>query len=159
MNLLLNSKESAFLKLSHVLSMPSFALVHLYKSLLLLAVFYVIVALAEAKWGPAKEPWFKFPPDYPPASWTGFATRVNNLFPLGRKASFIFWIVVLLTSLGLTAFELQSRLSAGDWPRIGDEKHGVEDYVDDSATGLLALAVFYGLVSMFRLVRMSMGRR
>jgi hypothetical protein len=116
-------------------------------SLVLFPVLSLIVALFDAKWGPARPPWFVHPPEIPPTRWSRFMVRVTNLFPLSRTASLAFWLIVLLIGLGLTAFELYPRLASGDWPRprqntlFGDPV-------------FLVLGVFYVLESILRLFRL-----
>lgn len=124
-------------------------------SLVPLPLLYVIVAAADAKWGPSKQPWLVLPPGIVLTRWARFnlfplrlANGVVNLFRIGRTATLTFWLLVLLIGLGLAGYELYARLAAGDWPRPLDAKFG-----DHISTWLLALAVSYVLVSLVRLVR------
>jgi hypothetical protein len=121
-------------------------------NLFVLPVLYVIVALVEARWGPAKRPWFVPPPADVQTRWARFIVRVFNLFPLSRAASIAYWLLVLLGGLGLAGFELHTRLAGGDWPRPSNAF-----LVSPNSTGLLALAVFDVLFSALRLVRLTRG--
>jgi hypothetical protein len=133
-----------------LLALFGLAISFLLLSLLPLPVLCLIVALADAKWGPAKQPWFVLAPADTQSRAIRFLARVFNLFPLSRAAAMTYWLILLLASLGLTAFELYARLAAGDWPRPRDAEPG-----DLNSTMLLALGAFYGSVSLLRLLRIA----
>ncbi len=148
-----------------------FAQCPLLLSQVVLLLLYVIVALAAAKWGPPRKPWFVLPPGIPDERWRRFIARVCNMFPLSRGGVRTFWQVILLASLGLMAFELHRRFAGGGWPRSIDvlnsarrlrptanvPEHLVESRItsDMVSTCLLAVAVFYVLVSLLRLVQLA----
>jgi hypothetical protein len=119
-------------------------------SLLPLGLLYVIAALVQARWGPAKQPWFAIPPGSEAMAWF---RPLFGLSPLGRTAAVRFWLLILLAGLGLTAFEMYLRLASGAWPRSTDPPNG-----DFLATWLLALAVCYVLLSLLRLVQIARSR-
>jgi serine/threonine protein kinase len=153
--LLASSWKSGFLNgLTFTLATLFAAMLTLPVSLLPFTALYVILALIDAKWGPPKQPWFTLPPNLSQTRWGRSVTRVQNLIPLGRAAAFTFWLVILLTSLGLAGFELHKRLASGNWPRSLDAHFG-----DGNSTLLLTLAVFYVLESLLRLVWMARGKR
>ncbi|HEV3438736.1 MAG TPA: protein kinase [Gemmata sp.] len=130
------------------------AFLYLSVSLVLSMSLRLILALVEAKWGPPKQPWFILPTNFPQNWFNHFVARVCNLFPLRKASLFAFWLVILLTSLGLAAFELHTRLTSGNWPRSSNDHFG-----DGDSTGRLALAVFYVPVSLLCLVRMARSRQ
>jgi serine/threonine protein kinase len=109
-------------------------------------LLYLLFALGEAKWGPTKQPAFVPPPHFRSTRWTRFWTRVYNLFPLGRTAAWWFWLAILLLALGVIAFEMQSRLASGNWPRSVDDPGG-----NVNSTGRLAVALLYVPISLLRL--------
>jgi serine/threonine protein kinase len=135
---------------SSLVALFGLAFSFLLLSLLPLAVLYLLVAVADAKWGPAKQPWFVVAPADAQSRAARFLARLFNLFPLSRAAAMTYWLIILLTALGVTAFELYARLAAGDWPRPRDADPG-----DLNSTMLLALGVFYGSVSFVRLLRIA----
>lgn len=115
----------------------------LLPSLFALPLVYALVAVAAARWEPAREPWYK-PPDGKRS-----LSHLFSLFPLGRAATVAYWLVVLVAALGVAGFELYSRLADGHWPRPLDALE-LEPIAIES-TGLLALAVLYVIVSLMRL--------
>ncbi len=130
------------------------AAVSLMVSLIPLAVLYVLLALVQARWGPPREPRVTLPANFPQTRSARFVVRVLNLFPLTRAMVTLFWLVILVLALGLAAFELHARLSSENWPRSSDAF-----FADLNATTRLALAVFYLLVSLLRLVWLAWDRR
>jgi serine/threonine protein kinase len=127
------------------------AMVLLILSLLSLAPVQLLIALVQAKWGPARQPWFAPPAGTERTRWRRFI--VNNLPPLGRKAQVTFNLMILLAGLGLAAFELHKRLASGKWPR----SYGADSWFGIS-TVLLALAVVYVLESLWGMVQIARGR-
>jgi hypothetical protein len=120
-------------------------------SMLPIGLLWVLLALVQAKWGPARQPWFAPPAGAEQTRWRRFI--LHNLPPLGQKAKVTGSLVILLAGLGLAAFELHKRLASGNWPRSdgADSPSGI-------STVLLAVAVFYVLLSLLELVRMVWRR-
>ncbi len=125
----------------------------LIPSFMVLLLVQFLVALADARWGPAKQPWFTPLPGTEPNRAQRMVDRFFNLFPLSRGATIAYWLTVLLAGLGLTGFELYNRWGAGNWPRPADALD--LEMIDTNATTLLALAVFYVVASLVRLMRLA----
>jgi hypothetical protein len=125
----------------------------LLPTFVLLLLVQCILAIADARWGRAKEQWFTPPSGSVRNRWQRLVVAYVNQFPLSRGATIAHWLVVLVVALGLTAFELYTRLAAGNWPRLGAAPH--EEWFDGNSTIFLALAVFYVLFGVVRLVQIA----
>lgn len=127
-------------------------------SLLPVTLLYGLVAVADAKWRPARPPRFVLPPERAQTRWFrlsyGFLNGVVNLFEPRRTATLAFWLVILVAGLGLAGYELYIRLASGNWPRSLDAH-----FAEVKSTGLLAVAVFYVVLGLLRLVRLARGSR
>jgi hypothetical protein len=136
-----------------LMTLVTFPLVFLVLGTAAVAVVYVVLVIVSGIWGPPRQPWFVYPPAFNPTDMSRFVARVYNWFPLRRRLEHAFWLLVLVASLGLSVYEMYARLSSGDWPRFSGDKFG-----DANTTGLLALGVFYALVSARRLARLHRDR-
>ena len=146
--------NGVFQGVSTLATMLGFAFSSLVLSLIPVAALYGLFAVAEARWGPPKQPWFTVPAQIEPTKARRFIGRVYNLIPLGRSAGIAFWLVILLVALATAGVELHERLASGDWPRwtafsqAGRPRGGP---TFDSAN--LAMALFYVPASAARLWR------
>jgi serine/threonine protein kinase len=145
-----------------VISRVLFVVAILAPALLLLSLvpvllLYVVLAVCGAKWR-ARQSWYVLLPRTRETRWFRFMARIDNLFSLGQTGTVTFWLMILLAGLGVAGFELTARLGSGNWPRSMERGLVADLNFDETSTALLALAVFYVLESLLRLVRIARGR-